>query len=143
MEDLEWLGWHEHSVKMRYKMSMPSNMQPWTPHHCLSGVKQLPRNLDIIGVAYFAWRRASQQGSVAGKDDCPAWFVDISQGVQRSPWGSSPGCINQTSQIYSFELDRVLDVEDSCVVKPKFVWESCSYGSCRRSENLSSWVQIK
>jgi hypothetical protein len=84
---------------------------PWTPEHALTGIdRSRPRCIDIIDVAF--WAYLVDTPIAAERVKRPKWWVDCSQGVERHPWGSKIPCINQDSVPYSFELDRVLSLED-------------------------------
>ena len=108
----EWLCWKEHSLKTRFKLDMEKHSAPWTSDHQLRGlVPTSPRVLDVVQVAYWAWLRG-QKGGAAHTKANPQWLCDATQSVHRAPWGGDPMSFNQFSKIYSFEFDRVLDVED-------------------------------
>ncbi len=95
------------------QVGLPRNITPWTPHHHLTGVRPRKRYLDCLQIAYWAWRKVNSCGTVeGGPNDVPSWFCDYTQGCQRTPWGPVPHSINQHSKIYSFQLDRVMDLED-------------------------------
>ncbi len=110
---IQYLDYRARLPKCRLSYT-DSKAMPWIAHHALKGVSQVPRNLDSIAVGYWAWRLSTNGiSSAAGlPSDVPDWFTDISQGVQRTPWGPIPSSINQQSKIYSFALDRMLDPED-------------------------------
>ena len=61
----------------------------------------------MIQVAYWDWLRKKQTPK-----SVPVWSVDISQSVERKPWGEACGIFTQSSLVYDFTLDRVLDGED-------------------------------
>jgi len=107
----EWLNWKEYSLNTRYKLSMPSDAQPWTKEHQLKGLPSGPRQRDVVQVAYWAWLR-SQRGCLR-KTATPDWHVDASQSVHRMTWGPDPSSFNTASMVYYFALDRCLDNEDS------------------------------
>ncbi len=105
-------AWPSHSHKIRFKLDMPDDLIIWTDDHPMTGVPKRPRQYDCVQVAYWAWLR-SQVGQP--RQSTPNWWVDCSQGVQRTPWGPTPGSFQKGSLHYSFYLNRVLDWEDSCM----------------------------
>ncbi len=103
--------WNHLSKTTRFRMSMEERSTPWTPEHALSGLnRKKPRCLDLADVGYWAYLLATPCASDRKKN--PRWFADLSQGVQRKPWGPVLPCLNQDSIPYSYELDRVLSLED-------------------------------
>ena len=101
---------------------MPANHKPWTGSHRLLGVpKSLghPRYVDMIQVAYWDWLRQKKTPK-----STPRWFCDITQSIERKPWGEDVSAFAQKSLPYSFELDRVLDGEETtrelCMTTVKF-----------------------
>ena len=102
-------NWQELTAALRYRMNMPADAQPWTSTHSLVGMTQCARHIDLVQVAWWAW---SQQNPGC-KDRNPKWYCDVSQQVNRKPWGPSPDCFLQAPDLYMFGLDRVADAEDS------------------------------
>lgn len=95
---------------MRYTLNMPADSMPWTSGHALSGIRNKgDRVTDLIQVAFWAYKIQHPGQSCSS----PVWYVDVSQGVERKPWGPRPDCFLQQSQVYGFHLDRVLDYQDS------------------------------
>ena len=106
----EWLDWQSQSVLMRHTLQMPADCRPWTEIHRLDGVPRgrgWARYEDLIQVAYWDWLRKKQT-----PESVPVWSVDISQSVERRPWGEDCGIFTQSSLVYDFGLDRVLDGEE-------------------------------
>ncbi len=108
----EWAEWEDRSVKTRSSLGMPSGIAPWTSCHRLVGVPPLPRHLDAIDVAYWAWKKSRPAGDLPNPTVEPTWFVDYSQNVDRKAWGPYPDTITKRSRVYAFHLDRRLDGED-------------------------------
>ena len=84
---------------------------PWTSEHRLDGVPKHPRHRDIIQVAYGAYVLNCRKLKIPVITH-PIWVVDVSQQVDRRPWGPNPRSFNKGSLMYVFALDRVLTVED-------------------------------
>ncbi len=104
--------WTSHSRSTRFRLNMEEKSQPWTPTHALSGLDKgrKARCLDVIDVGYWSYLVANPEAE--SRSPHPEYFVDCSQGVERRPWGPTLPCINQDSIPYSFELDRVLSLQD-------------------------------
>jgi hypothetical protein len=102
--------WQTDTVGVRASLDMPEDFAPWTPTARLVGCPQTPRHADIIDVAYFAWLKEQDPNEALSKR--PRFVVDISQGVERRPWGDEPHTQTQRSLSYTFALDRVMDAED-------------------------------
>ena len=101
--------WQELTATVRYQMDMPADAQPWTGSHNLVGVSKTKRSFDLIQVAWWAWRKQNPASRIA----TPKWFCDVSQQVNRKPWGPAPDCCLQSPELYMFSLDRVADSGDS------------------------------
>ncbi len=114
--DESWDNWQANSVGIRTMLGMPPDSSPWTSKARLIGVPSWPRQIDCIDVAYWAWLKTVATEHVPTEPD---FCVDVSQGVERKPWGPTPHMLGQGSQTYVFSLDRVLDGED--------VFEQISY----------------
>lgn len=98
----EWVG---HSAAMRAKLNMPPGARPWTASGAsLRGISQTARILDLLDVAWFASTRGLSKGEV--DEVRGSLMVDISQGVERTPWKLQFGTITTTSEFYSYGLDR-------------------------------------
>ena len=110
LDSKAWADWQNHSIKVRGDMGMSPDLHPWTSTARMLGVPRTPRYIDMIEVGYFAWLRKQRL-----RDDVPAkpmWVVDISQSVERRPWGETSNMLGQSSMPYCFWLDRILDGED-------------------------------
>ncbi len=104
----EWTG---HSRVARARLNMEEGSSPWVADHALSGLdRKRHRCIDVVDVGYWGYLVAHPKLSQRSKH--PKWFTDCSQSVDRSPWGPVVPCINQDSLPYSYELDRILSVED-------------------------------
>lgn len=110
VDEEEWLNWQSHDVDIRGSLGMPPDHKPWTQHAKLVGVPARDRFRSTIDVAYFAWLK--QQANDKPVPRMPRWCVDISQGVERKPWSSTPRTLLQHSLTYVFGLGRVMDAED-------------------------------
>jgi len=105
----EWEEWQSHSIAVRSSIGMPPGHVVWTDTARLLGLPpNSDRYKDLIQVAYYNWKR-HQGVAVVHK---PKLCVDLSQGIQRRPWSQAPRTLGQTSLVYVFALDRVLDGED-------------------------------
>ncbi len=108
--------WTHHSRTVRAKLNMNQDASPWVPDHALSGLdRSKPRRLDAVDVGY--WSYLIAYPSQSQRSMCPKWWADLSQGVERTPFGDIIPCITQDSILYSYELDRVLNAQD-CFRKP-------------------------
>ena len=106
-----WKKWNDASVVIRYQLSMPADRYPWISEHKLEAVPKGLRHLDIISVAYWAYvKQARERGEEILES--PRWVVDISQSIERKPWGPFPQMNGQKTQNYMFDFDRVQDAED-------------------------------
>ncbi len=95
---------------VRDELEMPADFQVWTEKANLSGMPRNPRYLDVVDKCYYAWLK-----SLDPKMQVPArprLCCDVSQGIERHPWGPEPHTICKGSLVYSFALDRCLDAED-------------------------------
>ncbi len=104
----EWKG-QSHVIRGRMNMELDSS--PWVENHALSGLdRKRSRCLDLVDVGF--WGYLIAHPTVDQRSKYPKWFADCSQSVERRPWGAVLPCINQDSIPYSYELDRVLSLED-------------------------------
>ena len=71
----------------------------------LAGVPKTARYYECIDLAAYAWKNDSRF------KDSLEFNVDISQAIARKPWGISLP-MAQRSLVYSFAVDRILDIED-------------------------------
>ena len=81
-------NWRKHSIDARAKLGVTANFAPWTQNRALAGVPSLARCHDLIDVAWISrldsFVRSGRDVSMAAID----FFADVSQAVQRKPWGS-------------------------------------------------------
>jgi hypothetical protein len=122
------MNWNSNSSLARHKLKMPADSAPWSPDHQLTGIMRgsKPRHVDVVDCAFWAYLLAHPNR--ADRSSSPTWFCDPSQGVERTPWSGSLGCINQDSIPYCFQLDRILTPEDCHV---------CSVGRLGHSLNTA------
>ncbi len=113
-QDDEHLSWREKSAKVRHGLNMPKDSHPWVGTHKLTGVPLSARQIDLVEVAWWAWKEQTRHDVGFKVSQVPRWFVDVSQSIERMPWGIRPGTVTQWSRIYAFHLDKVLDGEDGC-----------------------------
>ncbi len=107
------LSWLQKSSAVRHKLNMHTDLHPWTGTHRLVGVPRSARQLDLIEVGWWAWKVKNQSRAGFKESEVPRWYVDVSTSVDRHPWGEYPGALTQWSRYYSYQLDKVLDGEDS------------------------------
>lgn len=108
--------WQKRSLIIRGELDMLPAWHPWTTSPCVNcfGLGACPREHDIVNVAWWDWKR--RFGTYIPQDQMAPnreWFVDVSQAIERRPWGETIHTKTKTSKVYSFSLDRVLTVEDS------------------------------
>jgi hypothetical protein len=108
-------NWQVHSAEMRHSLNMAPDETPWVQSHTLAGVPSTARHLELLKIAYWAWkveRKAKYAHLDCGTSASPRWICDLSQGVERKPWAPWPGMIGQKSVVYLFDRDRVMTVEE-------------------------------
>jgi hypothetical protein len=120
-------NWQHHTVSARAALEMPHDHAPWTPLAKLTGCPKMERTVDIIDVEYYAWLKRLTSDVIPQR---PRFVVDISQGVESSPWSEEPRTQTQRSVSYMFALDRVMDADDLCLCNVVHTSKEVS-GSCR------------
>ena len=80
--------WREHSIDERDNLEISRNFKPWTtrPDVKLKGVRVTPRVLELIDIAW-AYRLAAADGSLEDMQLREGYFADVSQAVERHPFG--------------------------------------------------------
>jgi hypothetical protein len=103
--------WESASVMVRHSLGMLVKDQPWTDSHKLEGVPRQNRHLDLVQCAYGAYAVNCKKLKIQVSEH-PAWCVDVTQQIDRRPWGPVPRSFNKDSLMYCFAVDRVLTIED-------------------------------
>ena len=111
--------WLAKSLSTRTELGMPADFMPWSKQLAELG-KDLPemtlREVDIVNVAFFKFclnrKTFEQQLRNAGmparrRNSTVAWWVDITQSVERAPMGALPPSVHTHSVIYSFEHNEL------------------------------------
>ena len=97
---------------MPAKLHVSPSVSPWVskPGVHLHGIpKHLDRVLGLIDIAYASALVENSQKSEGDRLPVDAlasgFMVDISQSLQRKPWGHHIGAITTSTMSYNFELD--------------------------------------
>ena len=69
------------------------------------------KHFEATELAY--WAFSSKYGDKREPTTDCEWVVDVSQNLERTPWGSSLPQITPHSVPYVFSVDRVMTAEDS------------------------------
>ena len=80
--------WKGHSTDVRNALKIASQWSPWTDAGCKRRLRRVPqtaRALDLLNVAWGA-RLMANQGMLEA-DLVLGFYVDLSQGIERRPWG--------------------------------------------------------
>ena len=102
--------WRESASKMKHNLGMPRELVIWTDTSKLVDVPSSDRYRETIQIAAWAFYKFYGFDATPGANF--EWFADISQNIDRRPWGQSPPMMAQKNIPYCFSRDRVLDVED-------------------------------
>lgn len=108
--------WQSDSVAMRSSLKISSGYNSWTRAGAIPGVQCLgvPRHPRFLDVLDCAWAARLRKIGGAGLEACrKGWFVNLSQGVCRRPWGPGTRTLCTSSLVYSYEMDRVLRGDDA------------------------------
>ena len=97
--------WKAQAADLRYKLGLPHAKVVWIDKALLQGVPRTPRYLETISLAWWSLRKVQKNKRTKN------WLCDFSQSIIRKPWGQY-STLAQHSLIYSFSLDRALDLED-------------------------------
>jgi hypothetical protein len=81
------------------------------------------RHLDLIQVAYGAYIEDCRVKRIK-PEKTPNWCVDLSQQVDRRPWGEEPRCFNKSSAVFCYSTGRMLTYQDNSH-KSKHFSNSC------------------
>ena len=73
----------------------------------IAGCSPSERQLDLIDIGWVV-RRNAYAKDVVSKEIRKGWWVNMSQSVQRQPWGAHIGTLCRNAQWYSYEHDMVL-----------------------------------
>ena len=88
--DKSFPKWRDHSATVRHRHRMSSNWMPWSENSefkpKLHSVAKTARVLELINVAWGA-RLGSNDGSLLFHDLRRNFFCDLSQSIEREPWG--------------------------------------------------------
>ena len=100
--------WKVHSACVRSALNLPGKSSPWTARGdvTLHGLgRPSARVLDVLDVAW-SCRRNSMPGTATSEDLKRGFWANVSQAVQRRPWGPLPLACKITI-MYSFAEERV------------------------------------
>ena len=98
------------SVEMRSTLRCPHDYHAWTERECVFGVEKTPRVIDLLDVAFWAYRLQSSE--VHDKRGSPVnWFCDLTSQVRDRPWGSDPLQMLSSTSLYSYALKSVVSLE--------------------------------
>ena len=110
-------NWKQTSCDTRDQLQMPWDLHPWVDVATLAGVPRQLRSRDSIELAWWSWYTGKSTTAAEKKrytQGCfPEWFVDITQNAGGTSSRDVP-CLLQGSQVYSFELDKMLSTEETC-----------------------------
>ncbi len=83
--------WRTHSALMRDAAGWSASYAPWTGQAgiVLRGVPRHDRKLDVIDMAWAHRIAKCRAQGVTDEDAKVNFYVDISQAVQRRPWGNA------------------------------------------------------
>ena len=99
--------WRQHSVATRAALGLPPKSTPWSSGAQLRGLRgDRDRRVDLLDIAFSERRNAAPYATEAELRS--SFWANISQGVQRRPWGDLPPVLCRQSMVYSFEADAVL-----------------------------------
>ena len=107
--DTVYAKWQVHSARVRSALNLRGKSSPWTARGdvTLHGLgRPSARVLDVLDVAW-SCRRNSMPGTATSEDLKRGFWANVSQAVQRRPWGPPPVACKSTI-MYSFAEDRLL-----------------------------------
>jgi hypothetical protein len=107
LKSLEYARWRSHAAKVRTQYNLPSGSTGWTSRVGvqLTGISQTERIVDLINIAFSVIRDANP--TTPTRTLVHDQFCNISQSVQRKPWGCA-GTFMRSTELYSLELDYAL-----------------------------------
>ncbi len=108
MKNSEFARWQTHSAKMRGSLRLPADSRPWTGRVAFTagGSYLTPRQLDVLDCAWAS--RRTEFPNKNTKQLAQGFWANVSQAVQRRPWGDMPATLCRGTVLYSFEHDVVL-----------------------------------
>lgn len=107
-----FLAWRKQSGRVRADLGISSGFADWTSRTdiALLGVPRTERILDLLNIAWGARLQAMPKSS-STVDLRRGYWCNLSQEVQRRPWGSAK-TLTSRGLWYSFEKDVTLDGAD-------------------------------
>lgn len=115
----QYTRWRGESAATRARLGISSGWCGWTGLEgisCHGIARSNERALDVLDCAW-AWRLKRLGGTADVVEARKGFFADTSQSVARMPWSTCVKTLCQSSCIYSFELDRVLDGQDTMMLQ--------------------------
>ena len=106
-----WRQWRAHAARARDRLGVSAGWCDWTQSSTFNKGNFTERELDCIDTAWAARLASLSFGappSVAKKD----WWVNPTQGVQRSPWSDSVPTLCRDTVLYNYEHNVVLSGAD-------------------------------
>ena len=109
MKTATFARWQMHSADVRGTLQLPATATPYTGKSEISfgGHTMNQRQRDLLDCA-FAARRSDMPDTSTSTELRAGLWCDISQAVQRRPWGLRPPSICRNTCLYSYEHDVVL-----------------------------------
>ena len=98
-----------------FRQDLPSDLsdkKPWTDFARCQGIST-PRQKELLDIGFLtSWAsRRSRQEPCSKRDIIEGLFVDVSQAIDRKPWGPLR-TVCGGSQVYSYQKDRLLIPEE-------------------------------
>ncbi len=108
--------WQGVSADKRKALNMEhrDSYNPWTDKHpvCAS-LHNDPRSLEVLNVAAWAHTLQVPESIDFECSNFKGFYANVSQNIEREPWGWDIGCITQNSTLFSFEKNILLSGFDN------------------------------